>query len=252
MNFSKEEECTILGKQMLTDESITIAQILLSKQFSKICGLQDTVIGKLQEFDVIPTERNYIQILHDSSLDWVYVANMESRKKDNEIHYLYDSLKKKHISKDVTAQIASYAYHPGPQLTILSKSVQQQGNGVDFGVYTIAFATSLAYGGNPEKESYDKKKIRPHLVECLKIGKLIPFPTITGEVVRCDTATSNKELYCLCRVPYVPPTDERYKMAQCNQCKEWYHRVCEKIPAVAFENLRKKWYCTVSSHRYKQ
>ena len=111
----KDEFLKRRGKQMLTDESITIAQILLSKQFSKICGLQDTVIGKLQEFDdVIPTERNYIQILHDSSLDWVSVANMESRKKDNEIHYLYDSLKKKHISKDVTAQIASYAYHPGP------------------------------------------------------------------------------------------------------------------------------------------
>ena len=47
-------------------------------------------------------------------------GNMESRKKDNEIHYLYDSLKKKHISKDVTAQVASYAYQTGPQLTILS------------------------------------------------------------------------------------------------------------------------------------
>ena len=83
---------------------------------------------------------------------------MESRKKDNEIHYLYDSLKKKHTSKDVTAQIASYAYHPGPQLTILSKSGQQQDNRVDYGVYAIAFATSLACGSNLEKEGYDIKK----------------------------------------------------------------------------------------------
>ena len=72
------------------------------------------------------------------------------------------------------------------------------------------------------KKTLIKKKIRPHLVECLKIGKLPPFPTITGEVVRCDTATSNIELYCLCRVPYAPPTDERYEMAQCNQCKEQF------------------------------
>ena len=234
-----------------------IAQSLLSKQFPKVCGFQDTVIGKLQEFDVIPTEKNYIQIMHNSSLHWVCVANMESRKKDNEMHYLFNSLKTKRISKDVTAQIASDAYHPGPQLTILSKSVQQQGNGVDCGVYAIAFTTSRAYGSNPGKESYDKKKIRPHLVECLKIGKLTPFPTITGEVVRCDTATSNVELYCLCRVPYAPPTDERYEMAQCNQSLhgfiEWFHSVCEKIPAVAFENLRqKKWYCSICSHRYKQ
>ena len=144
---------------MLADESINIVQSLLSKQFPKVCGFHDTVIGKLQEFDVIPTEKNYIQIMHNSSLHWVCVANMESRKKDNEMHYLFNSLKTKRISKDVTAQIASDAYHPGPQLTILSKSVQQQGNGVDCGVYAIAFATSLEYGSNPEKESYDKKRL---------------------------------------------------------------------------------------------
>ena len=75
---------------------------------------------------------------------------------------------------------------------------------------------------------------------------------MTGEVERCDTATSNIELYLLCRVPYVPPTGERYKVVQCNHSREWYHRVCEKMPAVAFENLRKKWYCTVCCHLYKQ
>ena len=31
MNFSNEKECTILEKQMLTDESINITQSLLSK-----------------------------------------------------------------------------------------------------------------------------------------------------------------------------------------------------------------------------
>ena len=70
---------------------------------------------ELQKFNVIPTEKNYIQILHDSSLHWVCVANMESRKKGNEIHYLYNSLKKKHISKDVT-----HVTHPTH--TILSRS----------------------------------------------------------------------------------------------------------------------------------
>ena len=78
-------------------------------------------------------------------------------KDDN--HHLYDNLKRKHISKNVTAHIASYAYHPGPQLTILSKSAKEQSNGVDCGICAIAFATSLACGGNPEKESCDKKRL---------------------------------------------------------------------------------------------
>ena len=97
--------------------------------------------------------------MHHSPLHWVCVTNEESRQKENEIHYLYGGLKKKLISKNVTAQIASYAYHPGPQLTILSKFVQQLGNAVASGVYAIAFAIILAYGGNPEKESYDKKTL---------------------------------------------------------------------------------------------
>ena len=62
-------------------------------------------------------------------------------------------------AKIVTAQIASYTCHHGPQLIILSKSVRQQGNGVDCGVSALAFATILAYGSNPEKESYDKKRL---------------------------------------------------------------------------------------------
>ena len=70
---------------------------------------------ELQKFNVIPAEKNYIQILHDSSLHWVCVANRESRKQGNEIHYLYNSLKKKHISKDVT-----HVTHPTH--TILSRS----------------------------------------------------------------------------------------------------------------------------------
>ena len=62
-------------------------------------------------------------------------------------------------AKIVTAQIASYTCHHGPLLIKLSKSVQQQGNGVDCGVYAIAFATILAYGSNSEKESYIKKRL---------------------------------------------------------------------------------------------
>ena len=62
---------------------------------------------------------------------------------------------------------------------------------------------------------------------CSKYGKKIKGE-LTGEVVRCDTTTSNVEIYCVCRVSYVPPTDKRYKMTECNQCKEWYHGVWEK------------------------
>ena len=84
---------------MLTDESINIAQSLLSKQFPKICRFQDAVIGKLQEFEVILTEKNYIQIIHGSSLHWFCVANMESRKKGSGIGYLYEFKSETYIER---------------------------------------------------------------------------------------------------------------------------------------------------------
>ena len=58
--FSSEEKATILNKQMLTDESINIAQNTLKKQFPKIAGLQDIVIRKTQVFDIIRNEQKYI------------------------------------------------------------------------------------------------------------------------------------------------------------------------------------------------
>ena len=112
--FSKEEENVIDQGEMLSDESINIAQNLLSSQFPEIKGLQDTVLSKLQEFVVINKDKSYIQILHAGSLHWFCVANTLPQKIDNEIHYLYDSMKKKLISRDVLNQISSFSFHDGP------------------------------------------------------------------------------------------------------------------------------------------
>ena len=47
---------------MVTDKSTNIVQNILKKQFPKIAGLQDTIIGKTQVFDIIMDM--YIQIPH--------------------------------------------------------------------------------------------------------------------------------------------------------------------------------------------
>ena len=63
LNFSKEEEEAIRGNDMLTDESINIAQNLLSKKFPQYEGFQDTVLGRVLKFVVIHPDKRYIQIL---------------------------------------------------------------------------------------------------------------------------------------------------------------------------------------------
>ena len=54
--------------------------------------------------------------------------------------------------------------------------VQQPGNGVDYGLFAIAFAATLEFGNKSEVISYDEGNLRRHLVECLKSKKYNPFP----------------------------------------------------------------------------
>ena len=108
--FSSEEKATILNKQMLTDESINIAQKILKKQFSKNAGLQDTVIGKTQAFDMIRNEEKYIQILHAGSFHWIYVANTQKNKTDDSYCQIYDSLTNGSVPLTVAKQIAAFSY----------------------------------------------------------------------------------------------------------------------------------------------
>ena len=109
--FSSEEKSTILNKQMLTDESINIAQNILKKQFSKNAGLQDTVIGKTQAFDMIRNEEKYMQILHAGSFHWIYAANTQKNKTDDSYCQIYDSLTNGSVPLDVAKQIAAFSYY---------------------------------------------------------------------------------------------------------------------------------------------
>ena len=58
-------------------------------------------------------------------------------------------------SGNVTAKVADKVtimlYCRKPEIKVLIKSVQQQRNYIDCGVFTIAFATSLGFGNRPEE-----------------------------------------------------------------------------------------------------
>ena len=52
-------------------------------------------------------------------------------------------------------QIAGYSFCPENELIILVMLVQQQNNGVDSGLYSKGFATSLAFGEDPSNSTND-------------------------------------------------------------------------------------------------
>ena len=198
---------------------------MIHEQFPYIGGLTDCSIGKCQQFDIVPRENGYIQILHAGSMHWICVANMTSGKSSNQVHYVFDSLFSRKIQQDVIHQIAAYSFCPENELIIHVMPVQQQKNGVDCGLFSIAFATSLAFREDPSNSTYDSAALRPHLIKCLTSGRISPFPKIEGKrVVRCKPSTHTVEIFCSCRTPWTAQRNSSYDMAQCCMCSEWYHK----------------------------
>ena len=79
----------------------------------------------------------------------------------------------------------------------------EQNIGPDYGLFSIAFATSLAFGKDPSNTTYDSTAKRPHLIKCLTPGKIVPFTKVEGKrVVRCKSNTHNIEIFCSSRTPW--------------------------------------------------
>jgi len=136
---------------------------------SSVGGLTDTVLGKMNGFD-LQTDKRFIQILHTGEHHWICIANTDNARDSNDRVFIYDSLN----SGKVTKSVANCQYvHDKKSTRVEMKKVQQQHNGVDCEPFAIAYATSLAFGNDPEKLEFDQKMLRKHLVDCLKNNHII-------------------------------------------------------------------------------
>ena len=167
---------------------------------------------------------------------------METSKCYNGTHYVYDSLCKPKIMLDIVKQVASYSYHDKSSISLVTRSVQQQKNAVDCGLFSIAFASTVAFGGDPSAVTYDAAFLRAHLIKCFNKTLMLEFPVTEKPAINCKPYTSIVELYCVCRMPYWRTDEIGLRMAECKNCKRWLHRKCEKIQAAVF-STGKPWHC---------
>ena len=148
----------------------------------------------------------------------------------------------KHIQDDVVSQIAAYSFCQSSELVLEIVRVQQQMNGVDCGLFAIAFATSISSGAYPVNTVYGTKEMRPH-INCIENEELTLFPEVKGKrTLLCKPAKHLVELFCSCRRPWFRYTEED-DMVECNSCKEWFHQKCENIPDSVFNIRKKVWKC---------
>ena len=114
---------------------------------------------------------DFIQLLHINNNHWVCTISIDCLP--GHVNLL-DSMSSPVISQEVR-ELAMHL--PGPSFKGINNiPVQQQHNGSDCGVFTIAFAACLAYGKTP-LINFDIPRMRPHLLRCLKACSMQLFPT---------------------------------------------------------------------------
>lgn len=236
--FESDKEI-LEGSDWLNDNIVYVAMKLLKQQTKNIAGWQHTQHGKSLTFEPIRKGDQFIQILYLES-HWVTVSNVKCT--DPNAVRIYDS-RGSDPSLHLKKQICSFLRPKQKQLVIDVANVQRQHNGVDCGVFAIAYATELAHGQDPVRCQWatHDRSMRKHLLKCLEDKKVTPFPL---EKERRTTLSSRvrtsiiEDIHCSCRMP----NDKSMAMVRCDFCKYWYHKECEGID-LDFD-LTSKWKCS--------
>ena len=203
------------------------------KKFKKInfaqYGLQDTVLGQKLKFKEQKGE--FVKILHIGNYHWVVISNINCSK--NEIDY-YDRLFYGKLRDHVKMQVCNTFKCSGKELTIHKKACQQQTNGVDCGVFAVVNMFHISTGRTKIREY----EMRDHLLPCIKSGHFQKFErSDSSDIVFCKIKEIKFQIFCYCRFTWAwyLSKDKDLDMACCNSCKDWYHRKCENIPDIVFD-----------------
>ena len=158
---------------------------------------------------------------------------------------IYDSMPASK-SSTLTKQVAAVMQCAEPSFKMRFVNVQMQSGASDCALFAIAFAVALCAGKDPHKCSFNQDKMRCHLKECLERGRMSEFPT-TIKPRRCTTSIKSTKVvavYCTCRLPWDKSMTIHGDLAQCHQCKNWFHQKCMDIPTAAYVDRSFLWFCT--------
>ena len=125
----------ISDSHMLSSNVVNVFQKLMEKQFPEANALQDPILGQTLSFKV-QKNKPFVQVLHDGKLNWIAISGYGCN--EDEVCYIY-SLFKARIADHTKQQICAILNCDLKHVKIKVFSVQQQSNGVDCGVFALAF-----------------------------------------------------------------------------------------------------------------
>ncbi len=207
IDLSKKDLKSIGDFEMLNDTVIHVFQGMMKKQYPETAGLQDPLLGSNLGFSVC-SNKPFVQILHDGRLHWIAISTYNCQP--GEVCYM-DSLFRGRITDKVKQQICSLLHSQNDVLKIKALPVQQQTNGVDCGVYAIAFISYLVFNKKyPVEVTFDQKVMRHHLIRALAADRLSQFPIAEKQGKMCNQKEFELQLHCSCRMSWVPSDNRTF------------------------------------------
>ena len=158
--------------EMLTDMHINLAQTLLKSQFDQLNGLNNTLYQARKVTLTKDTIANKLQIIHCKARShWIVATTVKCTPGTVKV---YDSVF--NSVDDETREILQNLFQVGGiQLHITMMKSQKQLGTTDCGVFSVAYATAIAFNTMPIKR-FRQEAMRAHLVACFQCNKMTLFP----------------------------------------------------------------------------
>jgi len=168
ISLTNADKRILASGQTLTDKQINVAQRLLKEAFPKVNGLRLTL---LQNQDHKEATVNRIQILHINGNHWVCAATTSKGK----LVHVYDS---SYTGWDKSSyKMLQTQFYCSP-CNIKFANVQKQFGSTDCGLFSIAYATSVAFQEDPSQKSYNQDLMCEHLMDCFYSKKYLSLSII--------------------------------------------------------------------------
>ena len=167
--LKKEDQHLLLSKDVwLNDRIMDAAQKLIYKEISTDESYQLVLNSEKKTIDPFhPVSQEHVQLLHDEANHWFLSFCSNGRVQ------VCDSLRSsvtRSSGKSIRSPYKHYVADGGEQI-VTFLPVQKQPDGHNCGPFAIAYAAEIL----------DVNKMREHLITCLEMQRLNPFPKVSNQ-----------------------------------------------------------------------
>ena len=171
----EQDKAILLSKdEWLNDRIMIAAQKLICEEIGTASTFQ--IVLNSQKKVVEPyraVSEEHVQLLHDGCNHWFlsFCSNGRVQVCDSLNTILIRSSRK-------SIRLLCKHYFAGDEV-ISFLPVQRQSDGYNCGIFAIAFAAEILDGKSPSEAIFSVDEMRGHLILCLEMQKLSPFPKLS-------------------------------------------------------------------------